>query len=280
MTADRSKSLDGLPRDLVAALAARGAEVIERWDEGLRTYLYADAGSGRIFGRTSSDPHDEATIEHEAAVRGLVGTEGPLRAPEVLDGGRGWMLEVALRTEGVHGESAVGVVIAAAARLASLSLPELEDAPGGPAAGGAMKRRLALIGSGIRIRDLLTAKRILTETPLPQVTSHGDFHIGNVFFRDGALWVVDWEMAGIRSAGYDLMQFWGSVERAEDRDLLFEGSVEMIGEEHRRDLARLRYALLVRTIANKLGATKEYNRDVEGGRRLLDLLPAVRTAAH
>ena len=279
MTSDTSKSLDGLPPEMIAALASRRAEVVERWDEGLRTYLYADSSTGRIFGRTSSDPHDEATIEHEATIRGLVGSEGPLRAPEVLDSGAGWMLEVALRTEGIHGGSAVGVVIEAAARLASLRLPELEDVPGGSATGGAMKRRIALLGSGLRIRDLLTARRILAETSLPRVTSHGDFHIGNVFFRDGALWVVDWEMAGIRSAGYDLMQFWGSVERAEDRDLLFEASVEMIGEEHRRDLARLRYALLVRTIANKLGATKEYNRDVEGGRRLLDLLPVVRTSA-
>ena len=142
-----------------------------------------------------------------------------------------------------------------------------------------MKRRMKLLGSGLKIRDLVTAKRILAEPNLPEVTGHGDFHIGNVFYEQGALWVVDWEMAGKRSAGYDLMQFWASVERGEDRDLLFEATVEMIGEEHRRDLSRLRYALLVRTIANKLGATKEYNRDVEGGRRLLDLLPVVRTAA-
>ena len=273
-----SDALIGLPSELAAALSGREANIVERWDEGARTYLHAETPSGRLFGRTSSDPHDVQTIQHEATVRALVGTDGPLRAPQVIGSGPDWMLEVGMTSTGFRGDDAVETLIAAATRLQGLSLPELEDHPQA-SGGGALKRRVKLLGSGLKVRDLYAAKRILTEPKLPEVTSHGDFHIGNVFYEKDALWVVDWEMAGRRSAGYDLMQFWGSVERTEDRDLLFEGTVEMIGEEHRRDLARLRYALLVRTIANKLGATKEYNRDVEGGRRLLDLLPEVRPAA-
>ena len=58
-----------------------------------------------------------------------------------------------------------------------------------------------------------------------QVTSHGDFHRGNVLVRDGVAWVVDWELSGKRPAGYDLMQFWATLEGAEDRERLFERAV-------------------------------------------------------
>jgi len=268
-----------LPRGLAAALASRRAEIVERWDEGPRTYLHADSPTGRLFGRASSDPNDEATLEHEAAVRAIVGEAGPLRAPAVVTKGPDWLLEVGMTTADLRGPEAIGTVIAAAARLQSLSLPEIEDA-GPPSSGGAVRRRLSLVGSGLKVRDLVAAKRILAAPSLPEVTSHGDFHIGNVFFHDGALWVVDWELAGRRATGYDLMQFWGSVDRAEDREILFEGAVALVGRQHRRALARLRYALLVRTIANKLGATKDYNRDEVGGRALLSLIPDVREAAH
>jgi hypothetical protein len=188
------------------------------------------------------------------------------------------MLEDGMTSSDIRGPDVIDTVIAAATILQTMTMPVLERGPekGG---GGAFKRRLKLFGTGLKIRDVLTARRILAVPVLHPVTSHGDFHIGNVFYSDGALWVVDWELTDRRSAGYDLMQFWASVERDEDRDLLFERSVELVGEQHRRDLARLRYALLVRTIANKLGATREFNRDVEGGRRLLQLLPVVRTAA-
>jgi hypothetical protein len=271
-------ALDRLPQELAAALATRGAAITDRWDEGPRTYLHADSPSGRLFGRASSDPGDVATLEHEAAVRAIVGEAGPLRAPAVVAKGPDWMLEVGMTSADLRGAEVIGTVIAAAARLQSLSLPEIEDA-GPQSSGGAVRRRLSLVGSGLKVRDLVAAKRILDAPSLPEVTSHGDFHIGNVFYADGALWVVDWELAGRRAAGYDLMQFWGSVDRVEDRELLFEGTVGLVGTQHRRALARLRYALLVRTIANKLGATKDYNRDEAGGRALLALLPDVRGAA-
>jgi hypothetical protein len=78
-----SDTAAGLPQGLIDALASREARIVERWDEGPRTYLHAESPSGRLFGRASSDPHDVATIQHEATARALVGIEGPLRAPQV-----------------------------------------------------------------------------------------------------------------------------------------------------------------------------------------------------
>jgi hypothetical protein len=255
-----------LPRELEEAFRFRHAEITDRWDEGPRTYAHLDSPTGKLFARTSSDPHDIETIQHEVTVRALVGTEGALRAPEVLAAGPNWILETGMTSNDMHGPDAVETVIAAAQRLQTLELP-VKDDHSNQSGGGAFRRRLKLLGSGIRIRDLIAARRILTEEVRKPVTSHGDFHVGNVFYKDGALWVVDWEMVDKRPPGYDLMQFWASIERSEDRDLLFEKSVDVIGEDQ------------LRTIANKVGATHEFNRDVRGGRRLLELLPVVRAAA-
>jgi hypothetical protein len=75
------------------------------------------------------------------------------------------------------------------------------------------------------------------------------------------------------------MQFWATLEGAEDREYLFERAVSSIGADRRRELLRLRHALVVRTIVGKLAAPMAFDRDPAGARDLLALLPGLRAEA-
>ena len=116
----------------------------------------------------------------------------------------------------------------------------------------------------------------MAELRLPLVTTHGDFHPGNVLISSGAAWVVDWELSGHGPAGFDLLLF-GSTVESEDRERLLEAAVELAGD--RREAQRLAYAVLVRAAAAKLSSAQPFDRDPEGAKRLLALLPAARQAA-
>ena len=244
--------------------------------EGRRTYLLAGSPDGPLFARYSTDPRDAEVFAHEEAVRALVGTSGPLRAPPVLERGEGWLLEVAVEAEPFEGRRPVEAAVAAAERLAGLELPE---APSRGSFAGALHRRLRVALSPVPKRDLIAARRGLRGTRLPEVTGHGDFYAGNLLPAGGAVWVVDWELAGRWPAGYDLMRLWSTVPRAEDRDLLLERAIELVGHARRVELLRLRHAVLVYTIAGLFGAERRSERDPAAGRELLRLLPAARADA-
>ena len=265
------------PDGLAQTLADRGASAVTLWREGRRAYLTAESADGPLFARYSSDPRDVAVLHHEAAVRRIVGTDGALRTPPVLDDGAGWMLEVRKETGSVTGAEGVDSVLAAADELSRHTLPAAET----PRARRrhthiTVSRRARVALSPLHLRDVARARAIIERSPLPRVTSHGDLHTGNVLVSDGAAWVVDWELTGQRPAGFDLMQLWATLPDAADRERLWDGAVAMVGREHKDALADLRYALTVRTIANKLAAPHRFNRDREGGRRLLALLPSIR----
>jgi hypothetical protein len=265
-----------LPAGLSSVLVDREATVERSWREHLRGYLYAASSEGRLFARWSDDPVDVAMLEHEARVREIVGTTGALRAPAVLDSGGSWLLEQA-----IDGQPCEGPAVEAAA-AAAIEIPRLElpPAPQRPFGGGkSLRTRLRVLRGGVPLGDLRASRRTLAEPGLPLVTSHGDFHRGNVLVNGGGVWVVDWELSGRRPAGYDLMQFWATVERGEDRERLFEAAVASVGPSHRGELLRLRHALLVRTIAAKLSSRMDFDRDPTGARELLALLPAVRAEA-
>jgi Phosphotransferase enzyme family len=246
------------------------------WREHLRGYLFADSPDGRLFGRWSEDPQDEATLAHEAAMREIVGTDGPLRAPPVLERAAGWLLEEAVDPEPCEGPEAIDAVAAAAEFIPQLELPL---APARAGRGRSLRTRARILRSPLPLRELRAARRTLADPGLPPVTSHGDFHRGNVLVHDGAAWVVDWELSGRRPAGYDLMQFWATLERAEDRERLFEAAVVVVGPTHRPALLRLRHALVVRTIAGKFAAPMAFDRDRRGAHDLLELLPGIREEA-
>ena len=245
------------------------------WREHLRGYLFADSAEGRLFGRWSDDPADQPTLAHEAAVRGVVGTDGPLRAPAVLESSAAWLLEEAIDSEPCRGPERVDAVASAAEQIAQLDLP---PAPRRDRA-VSMRTRMRIVRSPLPLRDFRASRRTLADPGLPQVTSHGDFHRGNVLVRDGVAWVVDWELSGERPAGYDLMQFWATLEGADDREYLFELAVSSIGSDRRRELLRLRHALVVRTIVGKVAAPMAFDRDPSGARDLLALLPGLRAEA-
>ena len=246
------------------------------WREHLRGYLFADSPDGRLFGRWSDDPDDEATLAHEAAVREIVGTDGPLRAPLVLERAAAWLLEEAVESEPCEGPERIDAVAAAAERISQLDLP---PAPARSGRGGSLRTRARILRSPLPLRDLRTARRTMDDPGLPSVTSHGDFHRGNVLVQDDVVWVVDWELSGERPAEYDLMQFWATLERAEDRERLFEAAAAAVGSAHRPALLRLRHALVVRTIAGKFAAPMAFDRDRGGAHDLLELLPELRAEA-
>jgi hypothetical protein len=265
--------LTAAPTGLREALEARGAGLERAWGEGPRAYLVLDSPGGPLFARYSNAPEDRAALRHEAEVRALVGESGPLRSPKVHAQGEGWLLERRI----VAVEEPVELVVTAAAELVSRSIPPLAASCGRASRLDRLARRLRLLSQPRLAREVLQARRLLAESTLPEVTTHGDFHPGNVLLADGAAWVVDWELTGRGPAGLDLMRYWATVGRGSDRDRLYAATVELVGDE--RALAELRYALTVITAADKLSHPRGVNRDPEGAKALLDLLPELRSAA-
>jgi hypothetical protein len=60
---------------------------------------------------------------------------------------------------------------------------------------------------------------------------------------------------------------------------VFDAALEIVGRHQRKELARLRYAVLVRTIATKLAAERSFDRDETGAHKLLRLLPSAKREA-
>jgi hypothetical protein len=234
------------PVALVAALSALGAIIGNLWREGRRAYVRAESAYGPVFSRYSTDRADVPVLEHEADVRRIIGHDGPLRTPAVIDAGPGWLIEEQKDTQLLAGSEAIDSVLAAAADLPGRELPAFEhDAARTAAVIAAARRRTKLALSALPLRDVARARSIIADAQLPHVTSHGDLHAGNVT----------------------------------DRERLWQGALEIVGKRHRRALAELRYALAVRTIANKLCSPARFQRDFEGGRRILALLPELRAEA-
>lgn len=257
---------------LAEALSARGATVLESWDEGSRSYALAESPEGRLFGRSSTEPADIAVFEHEAAARALFG-----RAPRVLASGAGWMLEEAVAPEPFGGAGHVALVVDAAARIQGLELP---PAPPRMAHGSTRSlRRLRLLVGPLPVRDLRQAKRILETEELPLVTTHGDFHPRNVLIEEGVAWVVDWELSGRGPVGSDLLHFAAVVDDPADSEALTAAALELAGPEQRAEILRLRYAIFVRAAAAKLATPMGFDRDPAGARRLIERLPEIRGQA-
>jgi len=265
--------LKAAPSGLPEALESRGALLEHAWREGPRAYLVLDSPEGPLFARYSTAPEDRAVLRHEAEMRALVGESGPLRSPKVHAQGEGWLLERRI----VVGAEPVELVVAAAAELATRSIPPLEASCDGGSRLARLARRLRLLSRPRLAREVLRARRLVAESTLPAVTTHGDFHPGNVLLADGAAWVVDWELAGRGPAGLDLMRYWATLGGGEDRERLYAATVELLGDE--RALARLRYALAVLTAADKLSHPSGLNRDPDGARALLELVPELRSDA-
>ncbi len=279
MSADPGSFELGAPAGLAAAMRLRDATIESAWREADRAYAQASAPEGPLFARYSDDPGDGPRLEHEAAVRALVGTTGALRAPPVLARGPGWLLERGIRIEPLSGRAAIAAAIAASAELMDVELPVAPGAagPGRRLAGAA--RMIRSSAGALRMSDLAAARRELAVTTLPEVSCHRDFHPQNVLISDGAAWVIDWERCGRGPAGLDLLQLWAGLEREDDRTVLFEGIVDLLGTDRRRELVRLRFGVAVATAVGMLAAREAFDRDAAAIARLLRLVPELRRQA-
>lgn len=266
--------LQGLPRavrdEVTDALAELGAAADHGWRSGPRRFLRA----GPWFVTVSDRPSDVAPFAAERARRAVVGTTGPLRAPEVVASGDGWY--VARAVDAVPFEQvAPGVAGAALDRLARLELPAV---PAGPAEGGRLRRiaqRARMHVGPVPRADRALARRLLAQEG-PQVTVHGDLYAGNVLARPDALHVVDWETASTGPAGFDAARLAAMLDPAAGQALL----EEFASYPSSPPLPRLRallYACTVQAAADLLDEGGEPARSQ--GRELVARLPVLRPAS-
>lgn len=261
------------------AVAARAATVVEVDLDPPKTYLWLASPDGGLFAWYSTEPAHEQIVAYEAEARAAVGVEGPLRAPPLLAYGPLWRLERALHSEPVTGPETIARVVEAALELSRRTLPPPPAGVGRERRLAAYARRLRVVRSPLPSADLVRAKRVVDESALPVVTSHGEFTRRHLLVEDGVPWLVDWENAGQRPLGFDLMALWADLEDAGDRELLFEQSVEALGAQAADGLRKLGYALLVRLIGSCVAEPLPMNRDPQRAQVLLERLPAARRDA-
>jgi hypothetical protein len=246
------KTHASLPGELAGALDRLDAEVVTVEGHRARGYVVAEAPGERLFARFTTDPADEAVLAHEAAVREIVGAAPPLRAPPVIDRGDRWMIEPRIDPGPPGGAAAIDRALEAAGELARLSLPTTPPSGRRFLRAEKWRRAFRMARSPLGVGEIRRARRLLAGSGLPRVTTHGDFHAGNLLGGSEGPWIVDWELSGRGPAGADLIRLWTTLDDDEDRERLFEGTVELIGRARRHDLLILRYALLVQTLIGKL----------------------------
>jgi len=278
-TAGRDAHLPDAPSDLRRSLATRNAWVTQVVRHPPKAYVWATAPTGSLFAWYSSRAAHAAVVDFEARVRESVGANPPLRSPPLLDRGKLWRLEQAIAPEPLQGAKVVEAILAAADELARLRLPCPPPLVAGEPLIRGLRRRVHTLATRLPTIDFLRARRVIETSPLPRTLSHGTFDPSHVLIEDGVPWVVDWDQSGERPAGFDLMTMWAVLEAGEDRELLFEGAVRAIGSRYRRDLLRLRYAVLTRVIATMLADPDVHSRDPDRGRTLLPLLASARREA-
>ncbi|MDP3712479.1 MAG: phosphotransferase [Mycobacteriales bacterium] len=261
-----------LRAEVQAAVAALGARIEDGWREGPRRFLRA----GAWFVTVSDRPSDVAPFAVERARRAVVGSSGPLRAPEVVASGEGWY--VAPRVEAVPFEQLPpGVAAAALDRLATLELP---PAPPGPAEGGLVRKvvqRARLELGPVPRADRALARRLLAQDG-PQVTVHGDLHAGNVLPTRDALHVIDWETTTTGPAGADVARLAALLAPATG-DALLEEFASYPRSPSPARLRELRYACTVQAAADLLLIDGRDGQDRARGLAMVARLDVLRPAA-
>ena len=268
-----------VPADLKASLAAQDAAIVRIVRHGHKGYLQAASPGGDLFAWYSSRPEDAAVVEFEARVREEVGTEPPLRSPPLLERGRLWRLERSLVPRPLEGAEAVDTILAAAAAVSQLELPVVPPAAAGETRSGGFWRRMRTLVTPLPAIDFWRANTMLQASSLPRTMSHGAFDGDHVLLDGSVPWVIDWDQAASRPAGYDLMTMWAYLDCREDRDRLFEGALALVGERNRLELQRVRYAVTTKVVATMFADPDVYSRDPIRGRALLPLLAAARAEA-
>lgn len=274
MEKSRVLDVEGLPdcpAGLRAALREHDPEVVRLTDHAPRYHVRLRSAGGPLFAWYSGHPSDRRALEHELAVRSaVVGAGGVLRCPAVLAHGEDWRLERMIEPE-PYGD--FGLVVEAWSELTGLTLPKRSSTGAASSRFERLERWARLARSPLPIGDVLRARRMAFDAT---VTVHGDFHAAHVLPRDGAVWVIDWELSSRGPRGMDLMQLWASLPDAADRDRLWAAAVGVVPEP---ELGRLRYVALVRRISSKVAELSRFgDRDMADAQRLLALLPEARAA--
>lgn len=265
--------VEQLPRGLVEALDRRGAGVESGWVEHERRFVVA----GPFFGTASSRLADVGAFAHEVACRAAVGGVGPLRAPEVLDHGPGWLLSVRVVGLVPAEEVAPELVAAALDRLSRLALPVPPASLAPPrSARHRAVQRLRLLRGPVPLADLRRASAVLAEEG-PVVVGHGDLHAGNVLVRPEALYVLDWETCGPLAAGLDAARF-ASLLDLDTGTRVLDAFARTPSSPSRERLARLHYACTVQSAADMLLTSDAEGRDVPRAHELITRLSRLRAA--
>lgn len=268
--------LPGCPTALADVLRGLDAEVVRLTDHAPRYHVRLRSPDGPLFAWYSGHPDDGHALAHELAVRSAIGDgDGVLRCPPVVAHGEDWRVERMIEPEPLVGPDTMGLVVAAWQRLTTLDLPTRTRAGAAATKAERLARWTRLARSPVPLRDVVRARRL--DAGLPLVTAHGDFHAAHVLPRDGAVWVIDWELSGRAPLGLDLMQLWASLPDGSQRDDLMRAALEAV--EDRDGLLVLRYIALVRRIASKVAELPRFgDRDMADAQRLLALLPEARAA--
>jgi thymidylate kinase len=271
------------PRGLLETLEACGAEVERLTDHSPRYHVRLRSPEGPLFAWYAVNPEAPAVLRHELDVRAALGRTGLLRGPPVLAHGENWRVEFMIESDPRTGPAALQAIVDASKAISTAHLPpvpgprERRRRPSDRVR--ELERRVRLTLSPLKVRDLVTMRRIVRDSPLPRVTNHGSYQPVHIFLSDGAVWVIDWEGMGKRPQGFDLMQLWSSLEDPHDRDFVLEAALDWVGPSNRSALLDLRFAALVGRIASKLAELPEFgDRDREAARRLLELLPEARAS--
>lgn len=273
MSSSLEAALPACPPALLDALRAEGAEVVRLTDHAPRYHVRLASAGGPLFAWYSGHPDDREALRHELAVRATIesGNEGVLRCPPVLAHGDDWRLERMIEPEPLAGAPTMALVVEAWRTLTTLDLPRRRSTVRSASTFQRVQRWARLARSPLPVKDVLQARRLTTD--LPMVTAHGDFHAAHVLPRDGAVWVIDWELSGKAPRGLDLMQLWASLPDEQQRADLMDAALAAVGP----GLLPLRYVALVRRIASKLAEHRRFgDRDPAEAQRLLALLPEAR----
>lgn len=186
-----------------------------------------------------------------------------------------WLVVERVADDERYGPAYVRAAVEAARRVAAAGPPPAE-------AGAARSRRgrrtdlllrvarAALSPLPVReFRALRSAAAALTASR-EQVTSHGDFHIGNVLSSGGvAVTVVDFEFLGVGHPADDLMSLWVDLEDEADRALLLELACATVGAP-RADILLMAHWLALRHLAELVTGVPLRKRDRPEVRRAVE----------
>ncbi len=213
---------------LTAALAAASAAAGESVQPQQRGAWQANqiAIGPTVVAYVGADPPSRARIRAERIRLAWAADAGvPVPAVRKHADDDAWLLVERVPDDEVYGPAYVDAALAAAAAVRTADEPPVEAGPARPrrASRRDLLPRLARAAlSPLRVAEFRALRAEVAALPeSSHITSHGDFHIGNVLSHAGqAVSVVDFEFLGRGHPADDLMSLWVDLIDPADRDRL------------------------------------------------------------